>query len=188
MKKSLIAGASVMALAGAVMPMAGVFATDADQQATDTIQVTISPSCTFTTGSGTATYSASGTNASGTVQPKSGNTNVHSFTVFCNNNGGYTVSATAQNLNTSPAIDDKFTYTNDTQTFTGVDSLWNATIAGTGLKDQIAAADTAATIIERTQASATGGESFTATYSAYIGTETPAGVYSGTIAYTLAAK
>ena len=185
MKKSLIAGAGVAALAMAAVPFAGVFATDANQQATDTIQITVDASCTFTAGSGATTYSAEGTNASGVVAPQNtSSSSVHNFTVFCNNDSGYTVTAAAEALSAT-GITDVFDYV-ATLPSTGVDGAWHAQIAGTGLKNQLPDDGTSTTIIERAEASGASGESFTATYSAYIGTETPAGVYDGNIVYTLA--
>ena len=183
MKKLAIAGASMVL---AAMPVVGVFATDANQQATDTIQVTVDASCTFTAGSGTATYTASGTNGSGQVSPSLSSSNVHDFKVFCNNNAGYAVTAVATALSQSGVTDD-FDYV-ATLPSSGADGAWHAQIAGTGLKNQLPDGGTSTTIIERTEASGANGESFTSTYTAWIGTETPAGTYEGTIGYTLAAK
>ena len=186
MKKSLIAGAGVAALAMAAVPFAGVFA---DPQATDTIEVTVNSSCTFTTGAGTATYSASGNNGA-SVNPQSGSSNVHDFTVFCNDNDGYKVSATANALNQSPAITANFAYAATLPS--GADGAWNAAIGqaqgGSLVLEQLPSGGAATDIVSHTGASVTGGESFTATYTAYIGTATPTGTYSGTIAYTLAAN
>lgn len=184
MKKSLIAGAGVAALAMAAVPFAGVFAA-ADQEATDTIQVSVDASCTFTAGSGTATYTASGTNQSGQVSPSLQSSNVHNFTVFCNDNDGYRVTAVATALSQS-GVTDNFAYV-ATLPSSGADGAWHAQIAGTGLKNQLPDDGASTTIIERTEASGASGESFTATYTAWIGTETPAGTYEGTIGYTLAA-
>ena len=189
MKKTLIAGASVAALAMAAVPFAGVFADD-DTSSTDTIQVTVSPSCTFNQGGDNATYSATGTNASGVVQPKNSNTNVHTFTVFCNNNAGYKVSATATALNQNPAISANFAYM---ASLTGLTTTggWHAEIGteDTGLTAaQLPNGGAATDIITKAAASDADGEDFTATYTAYIGTATPAGTYSGTIGYTLAAQ
>ncbi len=188
MKKSIIAaGAASIALAA--MPIMGVFAED-DTSSTDTIQVTVSPSCTFSQGGGDATYSATGTNASGVVNPANNSSNVHTFTVFCNNNTGYKVSATATALNTNPAISANFAYA-ATLPSSGTTGAWHATVAteDTGLTAaQLTAGDTATDIITKAGASDADGEDFTVTYSAYIGTATPAGTYSGTIAYTLAAN
>ena len=189
MKKSLIAGAGVAALAMAAVPFVGVFADD-DTSVTDTIQVTVSPSCTFSQGGDDATYSATGTNTSGVVQPKNNNTNVHTFTVFCNNNTGYKVSATAQALNQNPAISANFAYA-ATLPSTGTTGAWHAEIAteDTGLTaTQLPASGAATDIITKAAASDADGENFTATYTAYIGTATPSGTYSGTIGYTLAAN
>lgn len=184
MKKSIIAaGAASVALAA--MPIVGVFATDANQQATDTIQVTVDASCTFSAGSGTATYTASGTNTSGQVSPSLSSSNVHNFTVFCNDNDGYAVTAVATALTQSDVTDD-FDYA-ATLPSSGTDGAWHAQIAGTALKNQLPDGGASTTIIERTEASGASGESFTATYTAWIGTETPAGTYQGTIGYTLAA-
>lgn len=186
MKKLAIVASSV---ALAAMPVLGVFADD-DTSVTDTIQVTVSPSCTFNQGGTDATYSATGTNASGVVQPKNSNTNVHTFTVFCNDNDGYKVSATATALNQTPAISANFAYA-ATLPSTGTTGAWHAEIAteDTSLTAaQITAAATATDIITKAGASDADGEDFTATYTAYIGTATPAGTYSGTIGYTLAAN
>ena len=186
MKKLAIVASSV---ALAAMPVVGVFAAD-DTGVTDTIQVTVSPSCTFSQGGDDATYSATGTNTSGVVQPKNNNTNVHTFTVFCNNNTGYKVSATATALNQSPAITANFAYA-ATLPSTGTTGAWHAEIAteDTGLTaTQLPASGAATDIITKAGASDADGEDFTATYTAYIGTATPAGTYSGTIAYTLAAN
>ncbi len=199
MKKSLIAGAGVAAFAMAAFPFAGVIATDANQQATDTIQVTVSPSCTFTAGSGTATYSATGTNGQDvnpSVTVEQTTSNQHSFTVFCNNNTGYKVSATAGALNRSTPTTDKFVYVGgDAPTLSGVNGQWHAQIAKTTasltvtqLASPTTGESTTADIITLGEASVTGGETFTATYTAHIGSETPAGLYSGEISYTLAAN
>lgn len=186
MKKLAIAGAS---LALAAMPVLGVFAED-DTSSTDTIQVTVSPSCTFSQGGGDATYSATGTNASGVVNPSNNSSNVHTFTVFCNDNDGYKVSATAQALNQSTPITANFAYVASLPS-TGTTGAWHATIAteDTGLTAaQLPNGGAATDIITKAGASDADGEDFTATYTAYIGTATPAGTYSGTIAYTLAAQ
>ncbi len=183
MKKLAIAGASVVALAGAAMPMVGVFADD-DRSVTDTINVTVDASCAFTQGGDNGTYEANGANGA-SVQPKTNNTNVHTFTVFCNTNSGYKVSATAHDL-TQSGVTDKFDYSATLPS--GADSGWNAAIGKTTQSltiAQLTAADTPTDIVTLGAASVTGGETFTATYSAYIGTETPAGTYTGTIEYTL---
>ena len=188
MKKSLIAaGAASVALAA--MPVLGVFAIETDT-VTDTINVTVSPSCTFSQGGDDATYSVTGTNASGVVNPVNNSTNVHTFTVFCNKNAGYKVSATATALNQSPAITANFAYA-ATLPSSGTTGAWHATIAtdDTSLTAaQLPAGGAATDVITKAGASDADGEDFTATYTAYIGTATPAGTYSGTIEYTLVAN
>ena len=180
MKKSIIAaGAASIALAA--MPVVGVFA-DEDRAATDTIEVTVNSSCTFLAGGADGSYAASGANGA-SVNPTNGTDNTHSFTVFCNDNDGYKVSATAHNL-TATGITDVFAYAATLPS--GTTSAWNATFASSDVTPvQIATVDTATDIITKSGASAAAGETFTATYTAYIGTATPAGTYSGEIAYTL---
>ena len=187
MKKSIIAaGAASVALAA--MPIVGVFAVD-DQSATDTINVTVEASCTFSAGGDNVAYSATGTNASGVVNPVNNSSNVHSFTVFCNQNSGYTVSAEATALSAS-GITDVFAYAATLPSST--DGAWHAQFAAdagntnTLTVTQLPAGGAETTIISSNQASAAAGETWTATYTAYIGTETPAGTYTGTIDYTLA--
>lgn len=187
MKKLAIAGAS---LALAAMPVVGVFAAD-DRAVTDTISVQVAASCTFSQGGDDATYSyANGTNASGVVNPVNNSSNVHTFTVFCNQNSGYTVAAEASALSAT-GITDVFAY-KATLPSTGADGAWNATIAADAGNTnaltvaQLADNGASKTVVTGSQASAAAGETFTATYTAYIGTETPAGTYTGTIGYTLA--
>lgn len=198
MKKLAIAGAS---LALAAMPVVGVFAAD-DVDVMDTIKVTVSPSCTFrASGTGTldATYTATGVNGE-TVNPSTSGdsgTNVHTFNVFCNNNKGYTVSATAQDLanidNASPAITDVFTYKADLSGLTTA-SGWHAQftnvtsgVTATQLPDSNQGTSTGTIITRANSTTATAGDSWTATYTAKIGSETKAGNYQGTITYNLAA-
>lgn len=195
MKKLAIAASSV---ALAAMPMVGVFADPAaDQIATDTISIQVKDACSFTAGDADRTYSVANATNGTPVSPTNtdGPGNVHSFTVFCNKNSGYTVSSTAANL-TASNISDVFAYATSlpnaqSEAAAKADGKWNATIAaGAGLTDQeisqITAAATAATIVNHGAASVADGETFTSTYTAWVGTETPAGTYSGTISYTLA--
>ena len=196
MKKLAIAGASVVALAGAAMPMVGVFADD-DQAATDTITVEVEASCTFSAGGADGEYEASGTNASGAVSPvNTSESAVHNFTVFCNNNSGYTVSASTDALKDASVSGDVFAYSTTNPAGGTVDSSWHAQVATSSQTLQVSQlpapsqgeTTTSGTIASLSGASATGGESFSVTYSAYIGTETPAGTYTADIDYTLAAN
>ena len=73
----------------------------------------------------------------------------------------------------------------------GADGAWHAAFSQTGealTLDELPAGGAATDIATRTEASVAGGETFKAAYTAYIGTETPAGTYTGTIEYTLTAN
>lgn len=225
MKKSLIA-ASAASLTVAAMPVVGVFALDPVNPVKDTIQVTVNATCTFknelnvtpaevsgeagTTSDGTTdtagnTYSASGTIGE-IVSPQYSSSDTHSFTTFCNDNEGYTVSATATALSwvsgDSGSTDsgDTFDYTNATLDnsstgATGVSGKWHATIAtndsaASGQNPvmtiaQVAEGGGATDVVRMEDASDTDGETWSAQYKAYIGTETATGTYQGTITYTL---
>ncbi len=191
MKKLAIAASSV---ALAAMPVVGVFAVD-DIDVVDTIKVTVDSSCTFRTSSdGTldGAYTAHGSNGQTVTPSVSGGTNVHTFNVFCNNNKGYTVTATAQALSNidsaTPAIADTFAYKADLSGLTTT-SGWHAQFApvteGVSVT-QLPDAGTG-TIITRSGSTATAGDAWTATYTAKIGSETKAGNYEGTITYNLLA-
>ena len=179
MKKSIIAaGAASVALAA--MPVVGVFAAVSDT-VEDTISVSIDSSCTFSAGGTDASYEFQGTNGSAATITGS---NQHAFTVFCNNNSGYTVAATAENLT---GTNGSFAYTGgDNPTLTGDAGLWHAQFTSTDVTvAQIAVNETSGTIYTKNAASSASGESFTAAYSVYVGNTTPAGTYSGTIEYTI---
>lgn len=197
MKKLAIAGASV---ALAAMPVVGVFALETDDtQVVDTIQVTVQASCTFRTvensaSSADTTYTASGVNGA-SVSPANGGSSTHAFNVFCNNNKGYTVTATANDLaaaTTTPAIADKFFYKNSLSQTAGDDGEWHATISTSAsgvtaaqLPDSTSGSASGTIITRDTGATPTAGDAWTAAYSALIGTKTTASTYSGTITYNL---
>ena len=194
MKKSLIAvGAASVALAA--MPVLGVFAIETDT-VTDTINVTVSPSCTFTTESGASdqneTYSFTGTNGNNATAAGGYE---HTFNVFCNDLGGYTVSATAHDLASSTAGNtDKFQYK---ATIAGnlETGEWHAAFSGSGLTfvdlpnsatTGEHAGEATETILTKNTPTAAAGDTWTATYSVHVGSATKADTYSGTIEYTLA--
>ena len=193
MKKSLIAGAGVAALAMAAVPFVGVFADD-DRSATDTITVQVTSSCTFDQGGTDGAYSATGDNGDGQVNPvNTSSSSVHNFTVFCNNNSGYTVTAETDALKAA-GINDNFAYVTANPASGTTAGTWHAQVATSSGTLQIAQlpapeqgeTTTSGTIASLGSASATGGEAFSVTYSAYIGTATPAGTYTADIDYTLA--
>ena len=198
MKKSLIAtGAASLALAA--MPMAGVFAQDLS--VTDTIQITVNSACTIdetttdTDGLDTKDTTYAATVANGAQADFSGtHSGNHAFHVSCNAPGGWSFSATPTDLtgytasNKSTTNSDSIAFVTPTSyTHTGTSGQWTAEIASTGQTvTQPTAAGTATTVINAQNAQAANVE-ITSTYSAYVGTETSAGFYEGTIAYTLAA-
>lgn len=198
MKKSLIAtGAASLALAA--MPMAGVFATDLE--VTDTIQVTVDAACsideTTTTTDGLdtkdTTYAATVANGGETTFSTihSGN---HSFHLNCNAPSGWSLSATPTNLTgytganyqTPNGGSINFVASGSYQN-TGTAGDWTATItAPSGITvTQPSAAGSSNTVITETGHQAANVE-ITSAYKAYVGTETMAGYYQGTIGYTFA--
>lgn len=183
MKKSLIAaGAASVALAA--MPVVGVFAVD-DKQVVDTIELTVNATCSFNTNS---SASSSDTEYAATVAngaEAAFGTATHKFNVTCNDNEGWKVTATptvltgAAKSNTLPFV------TSTNYSASGSTGMWSADIAnGAGGATVTPFGDTA-TIIA-TKAASTDNADFTVTYKAYVGTTTPADVYTGTMTYDLA--
>lgn len=199
--KKLLAGAGAVALAA--LPVAGVFATDTE--VTDTIQITVNSACTIdettTTTDGLdtkdTTYAATVANGAETTfsTTHSGN---HAFHVNCNAATGWSFSATPTNLagytasNKSASNNDSINFVaSGSYAASGTDGVWTATIASNDLPSgvtitQPSTAGSSNTIISAANKQAANVE-ITATYKAYVGTETSAGFYDGTIAYTLAA-
>ena len=197
MKKIAIAGAS---LALAAMPVVGVFAQDLS--VTDTIQITVNSACTIdettttTDGLDTKDTTYAATVANGAEADFSGtHSGNHAFHVSCNAAGGWSFSATPSDL-AGYTASNKSASNNDSIPFvatgsyanTGAAGDWTATItAPAGITvTQPSTAGSANVVINATGAQAAGVE-ITAAYKAYVGTETAAGFYEGTIAYTLAA-
>lgn len=206
MKKKLIA-AGAASLAVAAMPIVGVFADD-DRSITDTLSITVNATCTFDAehgGSATdTTYSATVLNGAQAAFNASG---VHTFDVFCNDNEGWTVTATAPVplAASGVATSHNITYAAAALPSTGAEGTWNAIVSGTG----VAGGNTGITAgtggdsnlyiatdggVIATEDHSTDGSTFTVTYGAYVGTQTPAGTYTatsttggGTMDYTLAA-
>ena len=194
MKKALIAGAASVALAA--MPIAGVFAADITT-VTDTLQITVDAACsinavTATAGSDDTTYSATVLN--GAVAAFN-NSSAHTFSVVCNNNAGWKVTAgTPNDLSGSAGNIHVIDYQAVATPSTGAEGVWTATVTGdsvpataegNGIADASGHIKTAGGIIA-TEAASTDGSSFTVTYGGYVGAETAADTYTGTITYTLA--
>lgn len=180
---AVVAGLGI-ALAGAI-PIGVARATDITS-VTDTISVTVQPSCTFDSAED-KTYVGSALN--GAEVNNFNEDGIHEFNLFCNNNSGYTVTATPYDLEAT-GINDVISYTAN-YTPSGVNSLWTAEITsdteGVTVVNQFVPVN-GGTIISSNSSTRAAGASFVATYSVYVGSETPAGTYTGTIAYTLAAS
>lgn len=162
----------------------GIVAADT-ASVTDTINVTVQPSCTFTNVSN-ETYAGSATN--GAEVNNFNDNGQHVFNIFCNDHNGFEVSATAYDLKAT-GVEDVIAYT-DNYTHTGVNSMWTAgiTSSSTGVTVVPVVPIGGGTIFSSDTNTSTAGVSFTATYSAYVGTATPAGTYTGVIEYTLTAS
>ena len=174
-----------LGMAGMGLVSSGVVAADITS-VTDTVNVTVQPSCTFNSAED-KTYAGSATNE--TEVNDFTESGVHEFNLFCNDNNGFTVTATPYDLEAA-GIEDVIAYT-DNYTHTGVDSMWTAAIASetvgvTVVNNPVPAGG--GPIISSNSHTTASGATFTATYSAYVGTATPAGTYTGTIVYTLAAS
>lgn len=175
--------AAVLGMAGMGLVSGGVVAADTTS-VTDTINVTVQPSCTFNSVED-KTYTGSAAN--GTEVGNFNDSGIHEFNLFCNDNNGFVVTATPYDLEAS-GIEDVIAYT-DNYTPSGVNSIWSAAIASdaTGVTVVPVVPIGGGTILSSDTSTATAGVDFSATYSAYVGTATTAGTYSGTIVYTLTA-
>ena len=188
MKKKLIA-ASAASLAVAAMPMVGVL-------------LTVEATCSFNTGDSSV---ASATTYSATVENGAiaslSNSSSHKFNVFCNDTDGWKVTAGKPNNLTPPA---EHTTNGHVITYqasalpaanAATEGAWIATVSGNGVSAELSGITTASTVnyiatdggIIAQEGASTDGSSFTVTYGAYVGTETAADTYTGTIGYTLAA-
>ena len=179
--------ASVVAVAGLGMAGMGLVSSGivVADTVTDTINVTVQPSCTFNSVED-KTYIGSAAN--GTEVDNFNDSGIHEFNLFCNDNNGYIVTATPYDLEAN-GIEDVIAYT-DNYTHTGVNSMWTAVIESDtpGLTVTSPVPIGGGTIISSDSSTTAAGADFTATYSAYVGTATPAGTYTGTIIYTLTAS
>lgn len=178
--------APVVAAAGLCLASAGLISNGlamADTTSvTDTVNVTVESACTFNS-IDDETYAGSAVN--GAEVENFNDSGVHEFNLFCNNNSGFTVTATPYDLEAT-GITGKISYT-DSYATSGTDGLWTAAIASSNA-DLVVSTPVpvgGGTIITSSSHTATGGVDFTAAYDAYVGTTTSAGTYTGTIVYTL---
>ena len=188
MKKSLIAGAGIAALAMAALPFAGVFA---ETTVKDNLTVTVNPFCELanitpsgTSGTnpnnyygvgnpGTLVSLAAGTKAS----PSTGTAT--SITINCNDANGYTVTPTftALMLNGTTSAQD-IAYNGATAATAG-SQTWTAYQTKSGTKTAINGAF---------EGGSTMTDTYTFSYEAGLGANQAAGDYTGSATYTLAAK
>lgn len=151
---------------------------------TDVISVEVLQSCTFNS-TENRTYNGSAKN--GEEVKNFEDSGVHEFNLFCNSGNGFVVTATPDDLK-AEGIDRAINYT-DNYTPSGTNGLWTAVITSdsAGVTTTSPVPVGGGTIISSSSGTEAAGVNFTAAYSAYVGTETPAGTYSGTIIYTLTA-
>lgn len=182
MKKTLML--AVASVACAALPAVGVFATDITTM-TDTINITISQTCTFDTASHSYTKSGAVANTLYTL----GTT---TMTVTCNKYNGYTVQGVMNSLSANSGSNTIGCKTNS-EAAAG-DGKYSAAVKvrtnGTQATDPTYLCGTTsskATIMSRTSNTASGGESTTIVYKVGTGANQAAGTYSGTVVYTLTA-
>ena len=193
MKKSLIAGAGVVALAMAAMPFAGVFAEGGsvgnNGSLKDTLDLTIEDNCVFSRQSTPHTGSSWTTSGQDDDVFESDVLNgqtydaiaTSNFNVVCNNVKGYQVTVATTGFTA--------------QTITGADA-WNYNAGGyadggsSWYLDSNHAGKSltgANNIVAKTQsATSTTGEDFTITYNAKVSTSQQADTYEATATYTFA--
>lgn len=174
---AIVAG---LGMAGMGLVSEGVVVADTTT-VTDTLRIGVEETCTFKNTTD-ATFAGSALN--GSEVENFNDSGVHTFYLFCNNNNGYTVRATPYDLEATNT-DDVISYTNN-YTHTGVSGMWTAEIAtsesGVTVTSPVPVGG-GVVISSNTHSSAS--TSFTATYRAYVGTETSAGTYTGRIEYVL---
>ena len=176
-----LAVAAGLGMAGMGLVSSGIVSADTTS-ITDTVNVEVQPSCTFNNVID-ETYVGSALN--GSEVENFHDAGVHIFYLFCNNNDGYTVSATPHNLTATGIENDAISYTNN-YTHTGTDGMWTAEIATSESGVTVTSpVPIGGGVIISSNTNSSDSMSFTATYSAYVGSRTPAGTYTGTIEYTL---
>ncbi|MBR3248738.1 hypothetical protein IKF89_01775 [Candidatus Saccharibacteria bacterium] len=181
MKKSLIAGAGVAALAMAAVPFGFASATDITE-VTDTLTINIEASCTFDAG----THAYTKTMTANQLDSSFGQT---VLTVTCNNAKGYTVGSQMNTL-TGPAKagsgNEEITYSATDLSAAGVGKYSagysNVINGGTATTGQVPQSGTLMTSNTMTPAA---GDTSTITYKVSTTTNQAAGQYQGTAVYTL---
>ena len=178
MKKTLIAGAATLVFA--VTPVFSVFATG-DPEVTDSLTVTISPLCSFSrTSSGTNAVSDGAYTATMLANAFDAAFGVSSFTAYCNNGHGYTITPTFTSLTFSGATD-PVTYS--TTTPAAGSGTWTAVYDPDG-NTPTNLTDSTAFVTALGPDSA--NRTFTVTYKVGLLANQPEGTYVGTATYSLA--
>ena len=181
MKKLAIAGASA---ALAAMPVVGVFAAVTPVEVVDSLQLTVTESCSFSTG-GTGLSLTDSIAAGATTTWNSSN---HAFVVNCNSNS-YAVTAIATDLvKTGAAAHGTITYTDNTAYDAAVanigdDGKWTAVLTGGDTTPSTAAISKTSSTIK--SGTSTTSDNFSVAYKAYAGNAQEQGVYNGSVTYTL---
>ena len=167
MKKLVIAGISSFL---AVVPVMGAFAAD-PAAVTDTINITVDETCTFTRTTGNGIYNA--TMAVNALNPSVGSS---TFTAICNNQDGFSVSATPTAIS---GDGEAITYSATTPA--AGDGTWTAT--KTNVAGNIAATD--GVLMESSGPTPAAGQTETVTYKVSTRNNQAKGDYQGTIEYAL---
>lgn len=214
MKKLKIAALGVAALGFAAAPAGLTFAADGDvTSVTETVTATVSPTCglydTYTDATKTPSVAKSfsktmvngelwnDTTSTGTASTTG---NGATYIVVCNDEGGWNVKAIGSGTVTdhvdymAPSSGSTTPITSNLTT-TGATASWafkiksktgtNVTVA-TDYNDKFAVIPTSADTVVSSSKATDKAASFTTAYQVYIGTETPAGTYTGQVTYTLA--
>ncbi len=182
MKKSIIAGAGVAALAMAALPFAGVFATDT-LSVKDKLVLTVSSSCTYDGITPEAATSSNGNEYTASAAPNQlvsfgATSSATSLTVKCNDADGYSITPTFTGL-TGPTT---ISYDGSADPTAGSES-WAAYYSkNSGTATIFAASGTAIT------GSSTMTDTYTFSYKVGTGADQAAGTYNGTATYVLAAQ
>lgn len=184
-KSTKIIAGVVAGLGIAALPL-GVFALD-DTEVVDTIKITVEPTCSFVSGTGSAADTEYAATVANGATASFNNSGLHTFEIVCNNNDGWSVSASAmsalagkKSASDSTANGDEIPYIVTALPSTGVEGKWTATVTN----GSVSVIPVAGGVIA-TEAAATDSTTFGVTYGAYVGTETAAGLYTGTVTYTL---
>ena len=179
MKKSLILGSGVAALAMAALPFAGVFADDITT-VKDTLTVTVAETCAFgSTTSGTvnpsiATEKDNSYSASNQTPGALVNLGDTTLAIECNNTAGYKITPTMTSLTGTGGTDIAYSATEAA----AASGTWSAAYSGTA--SGIFTSGTAVT------GTSTMTDTYTIHYKVGLGTNQEATTYTGTATYVLA--